>query len=305
MVGATLGDIRRYIESLASDAGSFYLVCGRTGERPVPAARLTFDDRSTARAAARATEQYRAALRRYDPNVPFYDIIVCRHPAEGTSVESNRSPLGRSDDREDASSLRTGDGQSAVEFCHTVAGAVFELIAESTHDDLEAAIMDSYFAVAETIESSDDLCLCLLESMAGELDDHLAPAEQLDILLAAAQRLPPRPAGADPLESTLAQLQSAALLDAYTVRPTTDGETGSRSWTVTLDDYALGRSAERVVTLPIVLDLFRRFPTRELSVAAGEPTSRSPRSSGWQIEVTTAPTTDPNGLVSVSHPTRP
>jgi len=46
-----------------------HLRCGRAGDRPLPAAGNRFPDRATARAAARATEQYRSALRRYDPQV--------------------------------------------------------------------------------------------------------------------------------------------------------------------------------------------------------------------------------------------
>ncbi|MFC7194060.1 hypothetical protein ACFQL4_04340 [Halosimplex aquaticum] len=38
MIGTTLTDIRERIEALATEDGSYYVVCGRTGERPVPAA---------------------------------------------------------------------------------------------------------------------------------------------------------------------------------------------------------------------------------------------------------------------------
>ncbi|GAA0720587.1 hypothetical protein J2744_001683 [Halorubrum trapanicum] len=76
MIGTTLLDIADHIESLAVADGEFSLVCARYGDRPVPAAGLRFDSRETARAAARATEQYRDALRRYDPQLPFYDIVV-------------------------------------------------------------------------------------------------------------------------------------------------------------------------------------------------------------------------------------
>lgn len=84
MMGETLGDIRQQIESLASDSGTYYLICGRTGERPVPASGLYFESRSAARAATRATKRYRAALRQYDPQVPYYDVIVCETPTERT-----------------------------------------------------------------------------------------------------------------------------------------------------------------------------------------------------------------------------
>lgn len=78
MIGPTLGDVRGHIEALASADGDYYLVCGRSGDRPVPAASLRFGSRPAARAAARATEQYRRALRRYDSRLPVYDVIVCQ-----------------------------------------------------------------------------------------------------------------------------------------------------------------------------------------------------------------------------------
>ncbi|MDQ2050426.1 hypothetical protein RBH26_07990 [Natronolimnohabitans sp. A-GB9] len=294
MVGTTLDDIRRYIESLASESGSYYLVCGRTGERPVPASGLAFESRTMARAAARATEQYRAALRRYDPRVPFYDVIV--HSRTSDETHAGGAPP---DTPVDELETQTADGhdrtRSAVDFCHTVAGAVFETIADSPHAALEETIMDTYFETAETIEDPDELCLRLLESMATELEDHLEPAAQRDVLLAAAQRLPAQPSGDDPLETTLSRLETAGLLETYAIEPTIDLDTGTRSWAVTLDGYALERSAERAVTLPIVLELFRRLPSRDLTVAAA-----SSPDSNWRLDVTTAPSDGPTGLLSVS-----
>jgi hypothetical protein len=89
MVEAPLLDTREYVEGLAVPDGAFYVVCGRTGSRPVPTAGLRFPDRETARKAARATEHYRAALRRYDPDVPHYDPIVCQ------ATDSPVAPDGR------------------------------------------------------------------------------------------------------------------------------------------------------------------------------------------------------------------
>jgi hypothetical protein len=82
MNGATLESLRRRIEILADEAGRYELVCGRTGERPVPADGLRFATYERARAAARATERYRAALRRYDPRAPRYDVIVRERDAD-------------------------------------------------------------------------------------------------------------------------------------------------------------------------------------------------------------------------------
>ena len=57
MIGPTLIDIREHIEGLAVKGGQYYVVCGRTGYRPVPAAGNRFQDRAPARVDARATEQ--------------------------------------------------------------------------------------------------------------------------------------------------------------------------------------------------------------------------------------------------------
>lgn len=78
MIGTTLGDVRDHIDALSSADGDYYLVCGRSGDRPVPAAGLRFGSRPAALAAARATEQYRRALRRYDSRLPVYDVIACQ-----------------------------------------------------------------------------------------------------------------------------------------------------------------------------------------------------------------------------------
>ncbi|THE65760.1 hypothetical protein D8Y22_06225 [Salinadaptatus halalkaliphilus] len=290
MVGTTLGDIRQYIESLSSESGRYRLVCARTGDRPVPASGLEFESRGAARAAAQATEQYRATLRQYDPQVPYYEIVVSQCPSGPTPTDDDGSSTA-------ATPLQT---TSVVEFCHTVAGVVFETIADSAHDDLEDAIMATYFDAAERIEATDELCLCLLESMASELEARLDPDEQADLLLASTQRLPSDRLLSDPLESTLAHLQSVALLEAYTLhsRPT-DANAEARSWTVTLTDYALEGPDDRVVTLPLVLELFRQSPTRALDIGATEHHS-SGSESVWELTVTTEPTDRPSGLVTVA-----
>jgi hypothetical protein len=91
MVATPLTDIRAHIESLASESGEYYLVCARTGEQPVPAAGCRFDSRTEARAGARATEQYRAVLRKYDGRVAHSDIIVCQEPRHARA--SSDTPL--------------------------------------------------------------------------------------------------------------------------------------------------------------------------------------------------------------------
>jgi hypothetical protein len=97
MNGETLGDIRTHIEALAAESGEYYLVCSRYGDRPVPAADLSFEDRETAQKAARATERYRATLRQYDTRLPRYDIIVCQagesHQPETLYPAPPRAPI--------------------------------------------------------------------------------------------------------------------------------------------------------------------------------------------------------------------
>ena len=136
MIGTTLTDIRDHIESLASDDGEYYLVCARYGDRPVPASDLRFDTRATARAAAQATAQYRQALRRYDPQVPYYDIVVCqavdiqtrcaRIERLGCDSQSTcPAPLA-----EPVVNRSPSVARELVEFCHYVAAAVFETLSE-------------------------------------------------------------------------------------------------------------------------------------------------------------------------------
>lgn len=107
VIGTTLVAISDHIEALADPDGEYSLVCARYGDRPVPAAGLRFESRAAARAAARATEQYRDALRRYDPQVPFYDVIVRQEyapdgdvgvgVAEGPAGVDAGPPAGRGD----------------------------------------------------------------------------------------------------------------------------------------------------------------------------------------------------------------
>ena len=112
MIGTTLLDIADHIESLASEDGEFSLVCARYGDRPVPAAGLRFDSRETARAAARATEQYRDALRRYDPELPFYDVVVRQEFAEPPSRSTGRDDGARTPVPDDAGTFAPDDGES-------------------------------------------------------------------------------------------------------------------------------------------------------------------------------------------------
>lgn len=194
MIGTTLTEIRTHIESLATQDGEYYLTCARYGDRPVPASTLRFPTRATARAAAQATTQYRQALRQYDPQVPYYDVIVCqaismKYRRKRVERNSFSSPTYSASLSEPVVTHSSTVGHDLVEFCHRVAAAVFETISEHGCDSIESAIMNRYFKHAEELSDPDGLCIRLLESMAVELTDHLEPSEQLTFLSAAADRL--------------------------------------------------------------------------------------------------------------------
>lgn len=256
MIGTTLDDLRDRIESLADEDGSYYLVCGRYGDRPVPATGLRFDSRARARAAARATEQYRRALRRYDPQLPHYDVIVCQE-AEGLPPGCQRPSAG--DDpvaRPADDPAPAPDRPDAVEFCHRVAAAVFETLSQHGHDTVEAAVMDAYFELAEVLSEPTDLCLCLLESMATEIDAGLSPAAQAAVLTDAADRVDLATTASDPVEGAFEELRRHGLLDEYSRSPwSVDLDGGPGSAVVRLSGYALSPRDGRLPVLPIAVAL--------------------------------------------------
>lgn len=73
----TLQEIRARIDARAVDLGRYTIVCARTSKHPVPVSGLRFPDRETAARAVRSAQHYRARLRRYDPQLPYHDLIVC------------------------------------------------------------------------------------------------------------------------------------------------------------------------------------------------------------------------------------
>lgn len=300
MIGTTLSDIRAHIESLASEGGSYYVVCGRTGERPIPVAGRRFESRATARAAVRATEQYRSALRRYDPRTPRYDLIVCedtgplvRGGQAGNGSESRCSGATVDSIQDDAEPRP--EGRRRLEFCHRVAAAIFEALSDGPYDDLETAIMDAYFDLAETVEDPDDLCLCLLESLATEFDDRLSPPEQATVLADAATQLTPPAESADPVTSAFARLQRHGLVGEYSCTPAAvDLAAGTRSVLVTVSDYAFSPQAGRLPVLPLVVQLYRHesaWSPAALRVADVDE--------GWRITIEFDAEADPAHLSTV------
>lgn len=289
MVGPTLVDIRDHVDALASDDGTYYVICGRTGERPIPTTGLRFEGRSSAANAARAAEQYRTALRRYDPRLPRYDLIVCQDA--GPTPDRSDHERGGGDGRPSADAL--------VEFCHTAAAVVFETLSEGGHDGVEGAIMERYFDLAERLPNPDDLCLCLLGSMAAEVDARLTPREQAGVLDRAASRLGPAPPSDRPVPATLARLKRLGLVGGYSrTRRSADDARGRRSVDVRVAGYALSPHDGRLPVLPVALDLYRRPldpPPAAFRVA--------PDGDDWRLTLRFARDGDPAALASA--PIRP
>jgi hypothetical protein len=75
-MGETLCAIRERIDRLAAPTGEYYLVCGRTGQQPVPVDGVWFPDRERATEAAQTARAYRSLLREYDPQTPAHDFVI-------------------------------------------------------------------------------------------------------------------------------------------------------------------------------------------------------------------------------------
>jgi len=293
MVGPTLLDIREHIEALASDDGRYYVVCGRTGDRPVPVARHRFPDRATARAAVRATEQYRAALRRYDPRVPCYDPIVCQDAEVRTTTRQDDSTVATLSEPvlDDAT---PGTRCELVEFCHQVAGAVFETLSEAGYGTVETAVMDTYFELATSVDDPDEFCLCLLESMAGELDEQLHPSDQAEVVTSAAQRLGSAETASDPLAATLSTLGGRGLIEWYAHSPwAVCRDPSPESVVAHVDGYPFRPREGRLPVLPLVLELSRHQPDR-LPTSVGATAVND----GWQLVFRFADAAEQDGLVN-------
>lgn len=297
MVGNTLREIRERIDALRAGDGRFYVVCARTGERPVPVADARFDSRATAVEAAHVAEEYRSALRRYDPSLAFRDLIVCE--------DQWITP----DDAET-------DAEDLLSFCHDVAGVFFETLSERGYDEVERAVFDDYLDAAEVVDR-DELCLELLRSLVDALDGRLTPAEQATLVASAADRLPapdaeerdsilrtspPRGEAEQPVDATLTRLSDVDLIAGYSVSAA-GGHARTRS--VTLSEYALAEDVRasvaagedpdaRLPTLPLVVDLLRRVPSGAVAIEGATVTEE-----GWRLAVTTG-AESPTGLVSVA-----
>lgn len=301
-VGVTLVGLRERIEDLADADGAYYVVCGRTGHRPVPLADKRFAGRADARRAANTATEYRAALRRYDPNVPHHDLIVCQARDCRTTEPGHTCP----DPEEVQRSLsypvvtgtnRNGERNRLVERCHRVAAATFESLSDCGHRDVERATMDRYTELAGALPTPDGLCLCLLESMAVTLSERLDGTEQAAVLARAADRLEPHEDGGEPVAATFADLRDCGVVGNFS--PPKPPESPGRSVTpseateIRFTEYALSPHDGRLPVLPIVVDLFRRLPE--------QPPRRvwvDRVADGWRLEVAFEDREGPNGLLN-------
>jgi hypothetical protein len=304
MIGTTLVELRTHIDALASADGDYHVVCGRTGDRPVPVAGKRFDKRATARSAARAAEQYRTALRRYDPRVPRYDPIVCQDTGPLWTTDRTQQS-GESHQRSLSEPVLDGgaptaDRRDRVEFCHRAAGAVFETLSEGGYSSVESAVVDAYLELAEALTDPDDLCLRLLESVATEFGRQLTPADQSGILAGAASRLPATDSADQPVSAALSTLERRGLLGSYVRSPwSTDLAGGTRSVVARLSGYALSPRQDRLPVLPLALELYRHDPGwRPVSMDAVDVDD------GWRLTLVLARDTEPSGLASAPHPVR-
>jgi len=299
MVGVTLTGLRARINDLAADTGEYYVACGRTGNRPIPVADKRFRDRAAARRAADAAEQYRAALRRYDPRVPRYDLIV-RHVRDGSGTAPGHPCPDPTDARWALSEpvvtgATEGRGrEQVIERCHRVAAATFEALSDCGYRGVERAVMDRYTEVVESLPTPDGLCLCLLESMAETLSDCLDGGEQATVLGRAADRLQPRASDRGPVAAAFVGLRECGVVGEFS--PTNEG--GSRRSPrrvvgVHFSGYVLSPRGGRLPVLPIVVDLFGRLPERPPRRVWIEPDG-----DGWRLGIAFVRDSDPGELVN-------
>ncbi|WP_396613239.1 hypothetical protein ACH9L7_07560 [Haloferax sp. S1W] len=277
MVGGTLRDIRSEMQSLSRPDGDYMVVCGRLGTEPAVVSGLRFPDREAASEAVELATNYRAALRRYDPAVPYYDPLV---------HEVSKGPV---------SSLVTTPADERtryISFCHDIAGSVFEALSETGLRSVETAAMETYLTLAEVVSDRDDFCLTMLWSIMSEMDVRLSAPEQTTVVETAADALAAGPMS-NPVEKTLCNLESAAFIEGYTLRPLARTET--QTWELTFGNYALAERTGRLPTLPIAVDLLRRAPDQSIRFLDGEALSDS----RWRLRLQATAGGDASGLVSV------
>lgn len=303
MVGTTLVEIREHIETLSVTDGEFLIRCGRTGDQPVPVRGLRFEKRSTARSAAHAASQYRTALRQYDPQVSYYELIVCQETARVTEPRPEIYSLVRSKQpkiqtRSDPVLNHKRNKQHCsrlVEFCHTAATTIFETVSKCGYDTVESAVMDTYFEFVETVGNPDELCLCLLESMSSELDQHLSDADQRKVIVGAAAQLESPPNNQSPLDTALTSLKRREVIGEYAHSPKStiiDADNGVGTAIIQVSGYALSAQDDQLPILPLTLELCRHC-TEQLP----QSVQVTAVDDGWQLMFALTNKGNQNGLI--------
>jgi hypothetical protein len=210
---------------------------------------------------------------------------LVRSPSEGG--ESSRDWAFPS------ASARFSPRSGRIEFCHHVAGAVFETLSDGGYDAIKRAVMDVYFEAAETITSRDTLCLRLFEQMAAELDTRLSPETQAGILRDAVTQLP----GSTAYDAKLWAAFGLVALDffeSYSISPpSVNLDTEERTYRVSVTDYVLSPTDTALPTLPITVDVLRRQPDNMPAVSNAARVDANT----WQLIPTTA-SSDPVGLTA-------
>ncbi|MEF8828952.1 MAG: hypothetical protein V5A49_07940, partial [Haloarcula sp.] len=181
---------------------------------------------------------------------------------------------------------------SLPEYCHTVAGSLFEVLSVR-HRPVEQAVIDSYLDAAEETETRERLCLAMLESMATALADHLDPDVQADTLREAARQLPRKAGGAEPVRDAVSALETAGLVDEATTEPAAVGP-GRWPKYITLQNYRPTLSARRCPVLPVTVELLR-LTSIPPQVAEAERTG-----DGWRLLVSLASDRPAEGLSVVT-----
>jgi hypothetical protein len=154
--------------------------------------------------------------------------------------------------------------------------------------------METYAELAETVADPDELCSCLLETVATALGTQLSPAEQSDVVAGTAARLGPKAGSPEPLAATLLSLETRGLIGSYTLSPwSATLDDGTRSVVVGLSDYALAPRHGRLPVFPFAVALSRRTPR-------GPPSSLSAEElgDGWRVTVVLSDGIGPDGLAT-------
>ncbi|MFB6087756.1 MAG: hypothetical protein ABEJ85_04480, partial [Haloarculaceae archaeon] len=87
---------RERISALAAEDGTYTVACRETGVSPDPVTGVTFESYADAERARDAARAYREAMRRLDPALREYELVVSRTEERGIEMASVRE---RTDER--------------------------------------------------------------------------------------------------------------------------------------------------------------------------------------------------------------